>query len=81
MPKDIIIILRRTLIEIEQERRKNIDSLYRLIDRLEGRPEATGKYHPFPIGTLEKVIDQSLIGFEQWVHRMVTALLKRLRKR
>ena len=81
MPIDIFILLQQRLNEIEQERRKNITRLYRLLDQLEGRPEATGNYHPFPIGTLEKVIDKSLIGFEKFVHRIVTALLKRLRKR
>ena len=80
MPNDITIVLRQRLNEIEQERRKNLTKVYRLLDQLEGRPVATGKYSPFPFGTMEKVIDQSLIWFERLVHRFVTAILKRLRK-
>ena len=66
--------------QLERERKALRTRLYRLIDELEGRPVDRRKYQAFPIGVLEKAIEQSLQGVEDLTRRLVIAVEKQLPK-
>ena len=64
--------------QLERQRKALRNRLYRMIDELEGRPVDRRKYQPFPIGVLEKAIEQRLQGVEDLTRRLVIAIEKRL---
>lgn len=66
--------------QLERQRKAICTRLYRMIDELEGRPVDRRTYQPFPIGVLEKSIENSLQGVENLVQRLVSAVEKRLPK-
>ena len=66
--------------QLERQRKALRNRLYRVIDELEGRPVDRRKYQPFPIGVLEKAIEQRLQGVENLTRRLVIAIEKRLSK-
>ena len=70
----------RDYLQLERQRKALRQRLYRMIDELEGRPVDRRKYQPFPIGVLEKAIEQRLQGVEDLARRLVIAIEKRLSK-
>jgi hypothetical protein len=71
---------KRNYLQLESQRKAMRQRLYRMIDELEGRPVDRRKYQPFPIGVLEKVIENRLQGLEDLVRRLVIAVEKRMSK-
>ena len=65
---------------LERQRKALRTRLFRMIDELEGRPVDHRKYQPFPIGALEKAIEQSLQQVENLTRRLIVAVEKQLPK-
>ena len=70
----------RSYQQLERQRKALRNRLYRMIDELDGRPVDRRKYQAFPVGVLEKAIEQSLQGIEDLVRRLVIAVEKRMPK-
>ena len=70
--------VKRDYQQLERQRKALRTRLYRLIDELEGRPVDRRTYQPFPIGVLEKAIENALQGVEDLTRRLVAAVEKQL---